>query len=78
MADVHRIIFDELCVGVITAQSKQVYLDIIGDLKAAGAESILLGCTEIGLLVSQADTPIPVLDTTVAHARAAVAFALQG
>jgi len=73
---VHRIIYDELCVGQINAASKLDYLQVISTLQAQGAEAVILGCTEIGLLVSQADTTLPLLDTTAIHAQAAVDFAL--
>jgi len=73
---VHRIIYDELCVGQINAASKLDYLQVISTLQAQGTEAVILGCTEIGLLVSQADTTLPLLDTTAIHAQAAVDFAL--
>ena len=73
---IHRIIFDELCLGIIKASSKQVYLDIIADLYAKGAQAIILGCTEIALLVQQADTDIKLYDTTAIHAAKAVEWAL--
>lgn len=75
--DVHRIIYEELCQGVINANSKQRYLDIIGTAEQRGADGVILGCTEIGLLISQEDISLPVFDTTVLHARAAVDFALS-
>lgn len=74
---VHRIIFDELCLGQCKADSKQAYLDIIGQLVIDGAQAVILGCTEIGLLVQQSDTSIPLFDTTTLHIDAAVSFALQ-
>ncbi|MDX1974070.1 MAG: aspartate/glutamate racemase family protein [Rickettsiales bacterium] len=73
--DIHRIIFQELCKGIINPASKMRYLDIIASLKQQGAEGVILGCTEIGLLIQQADTTLPVFDTTYLHARAAVNFA---
>ena len=69
---VHRIIYDELCLGRIHAGSRQIYRDIMTDLVARGAEGIIFGCTEIGLLVSSQDSEVPVFDTTVLHAQAAV------
>jgi len=75
---VHRIIYDELVLGRIVPASKAEYLRIIGGLAEAGAEGIILGCTEIGLLVSQADSRLPLFDTTRIHALAAVQYALQG
>ena len=75
---VHRIIYDELVLGRIVPASKAEYLRIIGGLAEAGAEGIILGCTEIGLLVSQADSRLPLFDTTRIHALAAVQYALEG
>ena len=73
---VHRIIYEELVVGEIKAESKQAYLEIIGRLVGAGAQGVILGCTEIGLLVKAGDCAVPVFDTTLIHAQAAVDFAL--
>ena len=75
-AIVHRIIYRELCLGRIEAQSKRDYLRIIAALAERGAEAVILGCTEIGLLVQQADTPVRLLDTTTIHAQKAVEYAL--
>ncbi len=75
-AEVHRIIYDELCQGQLLASSRQYYTQVINELAAQGAEGVILGCTEIGLLISQADSPIPVFDTTAIHAAAAVQFLL--
>ncbi|MEZ4646597.1 MAG: aspartate/glutamate racemase family protein [Chloroflexota bacterium] len=74
---VHDVIYDELCLGITKADSRTRYREIIADLAARGAEGIIFGCTEIGLLVNQADSPVPVFDTTQIHAETAVAFALQ-
>ena len=74
---IHRIIYGELVLGRIEPASKAEYLRIINSLASAGAEGIVLGCTEIGLLVSQADCTLPLFDTTHIHALAAVQFALQ-
>ncbi|MDU9022963.1 aspartate/glutamate racemase family protein [Pseudomonas corrugata] len=74
---VHRIIYDELCVGVINPASRQVYQQVIESLTRRGAQAIILGCTEIGLLVKPEHSALPLLDTTHLHARAAVAFALD-
>ncbi|MDB6446308.1 MULTISPECIES: aspartate/glutamate racemase family protein [Pseudomonas] len=74
---VHRIIYDELCVGVIDPASRQVYQRVIESLAERGAQAIILGCTEIGLLIKPEHSPLPLLDTTHLHARAAVAFALE-
>lgn len=72
---VHDIIYKELCLGIISDNSRVQYLRIINDLKSQGAEAIVLGCTEIPLLVQQAHTPIPLYDTTAIHAASAVALA---
>ncbi len=74
---VHRVIYDELCMGIIAAASARHYAQIIGRLIDAGAEGVILGCTEIGLLVKQADYGLPLFDTTRIHAEAAVDFALE-
>ena len=74
---VHRIIYDELCAGIITPSSEKIYLEVIEGLAGAGAQGIILGCTEIGLLVKQEHCRIPLFDTTVIHAEAAVAYALK-
>ncbi|TGD74735.1 aspartate/glutamate racemase family protein [Mangrovimicrobium sediminis] len=74
---VHRIIYEELCVGKFLPESKQAYLRIIQSLGDQGAEAVILGCTEIGLLITQADTTIELLDTTRIHADQAVRLALS-
>ena len=74
---VHRVIYDELVLGKIQPASKAEYLRIVAGLAEAGAEGIILGCTEIGLLISQADSRLPLFDTTRIHALAAVEYALQ-
>lgn len=73
---VHRIIYDELCLGEIRESSRAEYLTIIAGLAAAGAEAVILGCTEIALLVGDARAAVPLYDTTAIHADAAVALAL--
>jgi aspartate racemase len=73
---VHRVIYDELCRGEVVDASRHAYVDVIETLVHRGAEGIVLGCTEIGLLVSSADAPVPVFDTTEIHAAAAVDLAL--
>ncbi|GIO32868.1 aspartate racemase [Paenibacillus albilobatus] len=75
-AVVHDIIYHELCLGIINEDSKKRYLDIIDSLIRKGAEAVILGCTEITLLISQEDCNIPIYDTTRLHAEAAVDFAL--
>ncbi len=74
---VHQIIFQELCLGTIVPDSRAAYLRIIHDLAARGAEAVILGCTEIGMLVRQTDTRVPLLDTTAIHAHKAVSKALE-
>lgn len=69
---VHDIIYDELCVGEIRADSKTVYREIADKLASKGAQAIILGCTEIGMLLKPSDTEIPLYDTTLIHAQAAV------
>ncbi|MDR6926658.1 aspartate/glutamate racemase family protein [Pseudomonas sp. BE134] len=73
---VHRIIYDELCVGVISEASRKVYQQVIESLSRRGAQAIILGCTEIGLLIKPEHSALPLLDTTELHAQEAVAFAL--
>jgi len=73
--EAHRIIYEELCCGRLLAESRQTYLQIIKNLKDSGAEAIILGCTEIPLLISQNDTEVPVFDTTTLHAAHAVELA---
>jgi len=73
---VHRVIYDELCVGVVRDGSRDEYRRIMGELAARGAQGILLGCTEIDLLVGQDDSPVPVFDTTRLHAERAVQLAI--
>ncbi len=72
---VHRVIFQELCAGTISKASRQAYREIIARLAAAGAEGVILGCTEIELLIGQADSPVEVFATTRIHAEAAIAAA---
>lgn len=75
---VHRVIFEELVLGKILPQSKETYLRIIDDLVKQGAQGVILGCTEIGLLIQQSDRPnVPFFDTVRVHAEAAVDWALQ-
>jgi aspartate racemase len=74
---VHRVIYDELVLGVIREASKKQYLEIIEHMIGEGVEGVILGCTEIGLLVHQQDSRVPLFDTTRIHADAAVDFALK-
>ncbi|MBF9067402.1 aspartate/glutamate racemase family protein [Streptacidiphilus fuscans] len=75
-ASVHRVIYDELCLGVVTDASRELYRQVIAELVARGTEGIVLGCTEIELLVGPADSPVPVFPTARLHAEVAVDFAL--
>ncbi|CTQ59331.1 aspartate/glutamate racemase family protein [Roseibium album] len=75
--EIHRIIYEELCKGEIWADSKQTLLEIVAKEHEAGADGVIFGCTEIGLLVSADDFSIPSFDTTTLHARAALKFALE-
>lgn len=74
---VNDIIFHELCVGEIREESRKKFLEIMDKLKCSGAEGVILGCTEIGLLIHQSDSTLPVFDTTRIHARSAVEMALN-
>jgi len=74
---IHRIIYEELCVGVAKSASRSEYRRIMGKLASQGAQAIVLGCTEIALLVSQKDSEVPLFDTTVIHARVAAEEALS-
>ena len=73
---VHRVIYEELCLGVVSETSRTAYQGVIDRLVDAGAEGVILGCTEIELLIQQEHSPIPVFPTTLLHARAAVELAL--
>lgn len=75
-AEVHRVIYEELCAGVIQETSRQAYQRIIHSLAQRGAQAVILGCTEITLLINQKNSVLPVLDTTALHARTAVDFSL--
>jgi aspartate racemase len=77
MDTVHRIIYEELIFGIIREDSRQAYLDIIAKLSSNSAQGVILGCTEIPLLVKQADAAVPVFDTTAIHAQTAVDWALR-
>jgi aspartate racemase len=74
---VHDVIFDELCRGKLLGASRKHYLRIVDHLAAAGAQAVILGCTEIGMLVKQEDTPVTLYDTTAIHAAKAVSYALE-
>lgn len=74
---VHRVIYEELCLGKTETDSKAEYLRIIDALAEQGAEAVILGCTEIGMLVQQQDTQVPLVDTTMIHAQKAVEHAVK-
>ncbi|MDQ3006649.1 MAG: aspartate/glutamate racemase family protein [Chloroflexota bacterium] len=74
---IHRVIYDELVLGKIQQHSKEQYIGIIEQMVAQGAEGIILGCTEIGLLIHEQDSEVPLFDTTRIHAEAAVEYALK-
>ncbi|WMJ69905.1 aspartate/glutamate racemase family protein [Stenotrophomonas sp. 24(2023)] len=74
---VHRIIYEELITGVVRDASRQAYVEVIQRLVARGAQGIILGCTEIMLLIGQQDSPVPLFDTTTLHALAAIDAALD-
>jgi len=74
--EIHRVIFEELCRNHFGAAAKQYYLDAIADLKRQGAQGVIFGCTEIGLLLKPQECPLPVFDSAEIHALAAVEFAL--
>ena len=75
-ADVNRVIYDELCLGIVAEPSRRRYQDVMAALVARGAECIILGCTEITMLVGAADTSVETFDTTAIHAEAAADFAI--
>lgn len=75
-AFVHKVIYEELCLGQISEKSREAYVEIIHQLHCDGAEAVILGCTEIALLVGQDDTKVPLFDTTTIHAEQAVRYAL--
>lgn len=73
---VHRIIYEELCLGKLLPESRDAYRKVMGVLAAQGAQAIILGCTELSTLISQADSPVPLFDTTAIHALHAAAWSL--
>jgi aspartate racemase len=75
---VHRIIYEELCLGVVREESRDACRRIVAGLVARGAQAVILGCTEITLLLGQQDCAVPVLDTTWIHAVKAAELALEG
>lgn len=73
---VNRVVYDELCLGQVTDDSRKAYVDEIGALGLRGAEAVILGCTEIGMLINEDKSPLPIFDTTAIHAAAAAEFCL--
>lgn len=73
---VHRVIYEELCLGVVRPESKRAYLEVVEGLRRQGADGVILGCTEVGMLIGPDDVNLPVLDTARLHAEAAVDAAL--
>ncbi len=76
-AETHRIIYEELCKGITTEQSQRTYVEIAGRLVEAGADCLILGCTEVGMLLNEHNVDVPVFDTTLIHCSAALSFALE-
>ncbi len=74
---INNVIYDELCLGIINPESKAKYLEIVKTLKQKGAEGIILGCTEIGLLIKSEDTDVPLFDTTLIHAEQAAIYSIK-
>ena len=74
--EIHRIIFDELCMGRVEPKSKSTLLEAVSELTKLGAEGTILGCTELPLILNSSDDELPLLDSTRLHALAAVDFAL--
>lgn len=75
---VNSIIYNELCLGIVSDVSRTAYVEVIEKLAERGAQGVILGCTEIGLLIRQPDSPLPVFDTTVIHARKAALLSIGG
>ncbi|WP_445146343.1 aspartate/glutamate racemase family protein [Dyella sp. Tek66A03] len=75
---VHRVIYDELCAGIVSEASREMFRRIVVDAVSAGAQGVILGCTEVGLLLQQQHSPVRLFDTAALHAVAAVDFALGG
>ncbi len=75
--ETHRIIYEELCRGIVLPESEAIYVAIARRLVARGADCLILGCTEVGMLLNQSNVPVPVFDTTLIHCEAALTFALS-
>ncbi len=78
ITNLNGIIYDELCLGIVRDESRRIYVEAIARLAARGAEAVILGCTEIGMLIDDSVSPLPTYDTTELHAKALVAAALEG
>ena len=74
---INEVIYDELCLGTINSDSKKKFLEIVDKLRNKGAEGIILGCTEIGLLIKNADTDVPLFDTAIIHAEQAAIYSIK-
>ena len=74
---INKIIYDELCLGIINSNSKKKFLEIVDKLRSKGAEGIILGCTEIGLLIKNEDTDVPLFDTAIIHAEQAAIYSIK-
>jgi aspartate racemase len=74
---INKVIYDELCLGTINSNSKKKFLEIVDKLRSKGAEGIILGCTEIGLLIKNADTDVPLFDTAIIHAEQAAMHSIK-
>ena len=74
---INKVIYDELCLGTINSNSKKKFLEIVDKLRSKGAEGIILGCTEIGLLIKNADTDVPLFDTAIIHAEQAAIYSIK-
>ncbi len=78
ITNLNGIIYDELCLGIVRDESRKIYVEAVARLAARGAEAVILGCTEIGMLIDDSVSPLPTYDTTELHAKALVAAALEG
>ena len=74
---INEVIYDELCLGIINSNSKKKFLEIVDKLRSKGAEGIILGCTEIGLLIKNEDTDVPLFDTAIIHAEQAAIYSIK-
>ena len=74
---INEVIYDELCLGIINSNSKKKFLEIVDKLRSKGAEGIILGCTEIGLLIKNEDTDVPLFDTAIIHAEQAAMYSIK-